>query len=642
VPEATINLGSSTVTSVPYTTEQLATRVIPIRFTNTDSRSVKVTLEATTPTATPLNYKIYEGTVPTSQTDCTNDPEGTFQNGTKAEILETVTNKTELVVFVANTDFATASSFTVKVEAPDNSTAPHINFNPVPIQKTLEFKGTTSVSVDLGNTGNGDLTYSYEYVPEATTPSTVSPGTWLGVSVSDGGLASASARSVRSKAIVTPGRKSILNFNLACPADPNYVSGASLKKLLFKDQKLSASGVAGPPPPSFPEYTTTLKVTSDDPNTPSTEIPIRLLCRSAFAIVGTRTPEVAVQGPTGMGESSFTFRNITDAPVSYVLTNTTESPTYYLPKWFTLLSPRNAVLLPNETATVQFQGSCFEGGRRNNVSVFVASSKGPNSFSSVYVRETETLVGDLVFGPSVACFAPNIIGFSPREEKVYASTYTYGQSFSFENNGLQELHYTLSYTAPAGTDFGRYFSVHDDAGKTSGVALLGTGTVGAVLEVSPRPADMCPTDLGAITIRTNDPIHPVKTLKIVGECNNFPKQDWYWGKYYTRLATPDVGEHGFMIENYSIDHCGGDYAVSVGGLTFIGGSAYGGNLEFGVLDVQSMTYVPGFSGVTKVLGYDLSTYNPDVSGYENELASISKARADADKMWEKFVALNCH
>jgi hypothetical protein len=104
----------------------LTTRVIPIRFTNTDSRSVKVTLEATSATATPLNYKIYEGTVPSTQTDCTNDPEGTFQNGTKAEILETVSNKTELVIFVANTDFVNPSSFTVKVEAVAKITTPNI------------------------------------------------------------------------------------------------------------------------------------------------------------------------------------------------------------------------------------------------------------------------------------------------------------------------------------------------------------------------------------------------------------------------------------------------------------------------------------------------------------------------------------
>jgi hypothetical protein len=112
----------------------LTTRVIPIRFTNTDSHPVKVTLEATSATATPLNYKIYEGTVPTSQTDCTNDPEGTFQNGTKAEILETVTNKTELVVFVANTDFVNPSSFTVTVEPVAKITAP--NSKPQPDYKT--------------------------------------------------------------------------------------------------------------------------------------------------------------------------------------------------------------------------------------------------------------------------------------------------------------------------------------------------------------------------------------------------------------------------------------------------------------------------------------------------------------------------
>jgi hypothetical protein len=114
--------------------QRTMTRVIPIRFTNADMRSVKVTLEATTPTSTPLNYKIYEGTVPTTSTDCTGNSEGTFKYSTdrsdegrkltRAEVSKTVSNKTELVIFVANTDFVTPSSFTVKVEAV--TTSPNI------------------------------------------------------------------------------------------------------------------------------------------------------------------------------------------------------------------------------------------------------------------------------------------------------------------------------------------------------------------------------------------------------------------------------------------------------------------------------------------------------------------------------------
>jgi hypothetical protein len=161
---------TSVSTSSPINVGSLQTRVIPIRFTNTDSRSVKVTLEATTPTATPLNYKIYEGTVPTSQTDCTNDPEGTFQNGTKAEILETVSNKTELVVFVANTDFATASSFTVTVEPVVLTTAPKIKQQtPNGLQDLMDdrvlLEGTEgkAVSATLVLTNEGDLSSIMDY-----------------------------------------------------------------------------------------------------------------------------------------------------------------------------------------------------------------------------------------------------------------------------------------------------------------------------------------------------------------------------------------------------------------------------------------------------------------------------------------------
>jgi hypothetical protein len=169
VPEATINLGSSTVTSGPYTTEQLATRVIPIRFTNTDTRSVKVTLESKTGPA--LNYKVYEGTVPTSTTDCTNDPEGIVASGQtriiprveassgKAEDpLFPVNNKTELVIFVANTDFATASSFTVKVEAVGK---PGMNIIP-PAPLSIAVGSSRSGAFTVSNTGDIGSTLEYQ------------------------------------------------------------------------------------------------------------------------------------------------------------------------------------------------------------------------------------------------------------------------------------------------------------------------------------------------------------------------------------------------------------------------------------------------------------------------------------------------
>jgi hypothetical protein len=103
------------------------TRVIPIRFTNPDTKPVKITLTSNAGPA--LNYKVYRGTVPASTTDCTSDPEGTVDGGksriiprveatltTPADPLFPVDDKTELVVFVANTDFASNASFTLKVE----------------------------------------------------------------------------------------------------------------------------------------------------------------------------------------------------------------------------------------------------------------------------------------------------------------------------------------------------------------------------------------------------------------------------------------------------------------------------------------------------------------------------------------------
>jgi hypothetical protein len=309
VPEATINLGSSTVTSGPYTTEQLATRVIPIRFSNPDAKTVKVTLEATTATTTPLNYKIYEGTVPTTQTDCTNDPEGTFQNGTKAEILETVSNKTELVIFVANTDFATASSFTVKVE--ESTTKPVVKqLTPTGPQNVID-NPVILIGIQ-GQTVTNTLTLTNEGSTASIMDYTMYP---IGQGVEDGSISSLGVRkkvrakgigktSIRAPIVTGTASNLIYSSSLSSPKSGRIRNVNNLDAVGIDDKFEFVVSAKCPTPVTAAtstiyegvEYTYTTGLTDDygTPNDPSDDrpelevgwIPIQLECAPKFFIEG--------------------------------------------------------------------------------------------------------------------------------------------------------------------------------------------------------------------------------------------------------------------------------------------------------------------------------------------------------------------
>jgi hypothetical protein len=618
---------ASVATPDSITASPLQTRVVRFQFPNAGtSNSVKVTLEATTPTATPLNYKIYEGTVPSTQTDCTNDPEGTFQNGTKAEVLETVTNKTELVIFVANTDFVNPSSFTVTVEAQDNPTAPHINFNPSPIQKTLEFGGSNTVSVDLGNTGNADLSYTYEYVPEDTTPSTVSPGTWLGVGVSDGGLTTASVRHVGSKAIVVPGHKSILNFNLACPADPGLVSGASLKvaKVLKVGQRSVAASSSAGPGPTWPQYTTTIKVSSNDPTVPSTLIPVQITCRNPFRVSDTR-PRIQFEGATGSIPGSFEVFNLTDAPVGYSLGKTHVDKGWYPIDSIKLDSATTGVIPAWGSETIRFTGTCVEGGE-SYVDVLITTTTGISSPSFIF--PAENLVGDALSEPDLICNAPRNAGIMPRQLKVNLNGggTALWHVLGISNQGSKIMHYQLENKSGI-------FDI--DPNEMSGfVPTYDNKTI----YIKPRVinSSSCVEQTGSLTVTTDDPVHPSFTIPVQGVCSARPLPVWDWGNHYLQLSNPDTNMNSISMRGYS---CNQNSSVRVEsfypGSTFI----FTDKVYAGVYDYTNNQFISGFFKLYdfSVGGSEASWRDPNTYNWLNTYNEVARIRSEAEEFWQQYL-----
>ena len=184
VPEATLSMSGPEVNQ-PYSINSLSTRVIPIRFNNPIEQNVKITI--TSNSGPDLKYKVYQGTVPAaSKPGCENDPEGTVLSNQKAELTKSVTDKTELVVFVANTDFQNPAIFTVTV-TPINTTSISLAnpYGPLTTDNRLILRGIPGKETtgQLIITNQGDIGSSMQFT---TMP--------IGHQVVDGGVSIAGLR----------------------------------------------------------------------------------------------------------------------------------------------------------------------------------------------------------------------------------------------------------------------------------------------------------------------------------------------------------------------------------------------------------------------------------------------------------------
>jgi hypothetical protein len=152
--------GGVTVPAAPVNVESLSTRVYRVKFAGPIKSLVKITLNSG---STELKFKAYKRKISEPSGAVCAGKEGSTRPNVQNQPLNNQVNfdadiDTEILFFVANTDFATASSFTVTVEAVGK---PGMNIIP-PAPLSIAVGSSRSGAFTVSNTGDIGSTLEYQ------------------------------------------------------------------------------------------------------------------------------------------------------------------------------------------------------------------------------------------------------------------------------------------------------------------------------------------------------------------------------------------------------------------------------------------------------------------------------------------------